>query len=51
MTQVLRRFHVFRQSHFLAFGCYYRQPYFRSPDTYELFLSSLEVRRRFSVCV
>ncbi len=50
--QGLHRFHASGQSHFLTFSCYRRQPHFRSPDTYDLFLTCLEdMRRRFSLCV
>jgi putative transposase len=52
MTQGLHRFHASGQSHFLTFSCCQRQPYFRSPDIYDLFLDCLEdMRRRFSMCV
>jgi REP element-mobilizing transposase RayT len=50
MTLGLRRFHQSRQSHFLTFSCYHRQPGFNSPDTCDLFLACLEeMRRRFSI--
>ena len=50
MTLGLRRFHQSRQSHFLTFSCYHRQPGFNSPDTCDLFLVCLEeMRRRFSI--
>src|ERR1700751_6056134 len=50
MTLGLRRFHQSRQSHFLTFSCYHRQPGFTSPRTCDLFLARLEeMRRRFSV--
>ncbi len=41
-----------RQSHFVTFSCYRRQPAFSSPDRYDLFVQCLEdMRRRFSMCV
>src|SRR5215475_8435195 len=50
MTRGLRRFHQSRQSHFLTFSCYHRQPKFKSPEVCDLFLESLEsMRRRFAM--
>jgi putative transposase len=46
----LNRFHRSRQSHFLTFSCYHRQPYFDCPEAYDLFVQCLEVtRRRFGL--
>ena len=50
MTRGLRRFHESRQSHFITFSCYHRQPKFRSPEACDLFLLCLEeMRRRFAM--
>ena len=52
MPTGLRRFHHSGQSHFVTFSCYQRQPYFSSPDIYDLFVQRLEnMRRNFSMCV
>jgi hypothetical protein len=52
MTQGLRRFQESRQSYFLTFSCYRRQPNFSSPAIYDLFLDCLEdMCRRFFPCV
>lgn len=52
MPRGLRRFHQSRQSHFLTFSCYHRQPNFSSLETCDLFLVCLEdMRRRFGMCV
>ena len=52
MPSGLRRFQQSRQSHFVTFSCYRRQPYFSSPDVYELLVRCLEdMRRRFGLCV
>ena len=49
MPAGLRRFHESRQSHFITFSCYHRQPNFISPETYDLFVQCLvDMRRRFS---
>jgi putative transposase len=42
----LHRFHQSRESHFLTFSCYHRQPYFNCPEIYDLFLHCLEATRR-----
>ena len=48
MPQDLRRFHHSAQSHFLTFSCYRRQPKFDTPDSFDLFVVTLEeMRRRF----
>jgi REP-associated tyrosine transposase len=50
MTRGLRRFHQSRQSHFLTFSCYHRQPKFNSPEVPDLFLECLEsMRDRFAM--
>ncbi len=50
MTRGLRRFHQSRQSHFLTFSCYHRQPKFNAPEVCDLFLECLEsMRRRFAM--
>ena len=52
MTHGLVRFHQSRQSHFLTFSCYHRQPKFASSSRCELFLDCLEqTRRGFHLCV
>jgi putative transposase len=52
MPHGLRRFHQSRQSHFLTFSCYHRQPNFASPDIYDLLVQCLEdMRRRFTMCI
>jgi putative transposase len=48
MPQDLRRFHHSAQSHFLTFSCYRRQPKFDTPNSFDLFVVTLEeMRRRF----
>jgi putative transposase len=50
MPSGLRRFQQTRRSHFVTFSCYRRQPKFRSPEIYDLFLQTLEdMRRQFSM--
>ena len=50
MTGGLRRFHESRQSHFLTFSCYHRQPKFNSPEACDLFLECFEaMRSRFAI--
>jgi len=50
MTRGLHRFHHSRQSHFLTFSCYHRQPKFNSPEVRDLFLECLEsMRHRFAM--
>jgi len=50
MPRGLQRFQQSRQSHFLTFSCYRRQPNFSCPNTYDLFVQCLEeMRRRFSM--
>jgi putative transposase len=50
MTDGLRRFHQSRQSHFLTFSCYHRQPRFNSPQACDLFVDCLEaMRQRFAM--
>ena len=52
MPRGLRRFHDSRQSHFLTFSCYRRQPNFVNAAVYDLFPVCLEqMRRRFDLCV
>ncbi|MGC2248136.1 MAG: transposase [Terriglobales bacterium] len=52
MPSNLRRFQQTRRSHFVTFSCYRRQPYFRSPEIYDLFVQTLEdMRRLFSMYV
>jgi putative transposase len=52
MPRGLQRFQQSRQSHFVTFSCYRRQPNFSCPDTYDLFVQCLEdMRRRFSMCI
>jgi putative transposase len=52
MPSGLRRFQQSRHSHFVTFSCYRRQPNFRSPEIYDLFVRTLEdMRRLFSMCV
>ncbi len=52
MPRGLQRFQQSRQSHFVTFSCYRRQPNFASPDIYDLFVQCLEdMRRRFSMCI
>jgi putative transposase len=52
MPRGLKRFQQTRHSHFLTFSCYHRQPNFRSPEIYDLFVQCVEdMRRRFSMCV
>ena len=50
MPRGLRRFHQSRQSHFVTFSCYRRQPNFADARIYDLFLACLEpMRRRFAL--
>src|SRR5437660_2844878 len=50
MPRGLRRFHESRQSHFLTFSCYHRQPKFNSPEVCDLFVQCLEeMRHRFAM--
>jgi putative transposase len=50
MTRGLRRFHFSRQSHFLTFSCYQRQPKFNCPEISDLFLECLEaMRSRYAI--
>jgi len=42
----LHRFHQSKQSHFLTFSCYRRQPFLDRLDVYDLFLHCLEDTRR-----
>ena len=50
MPRGLRRFHESRQSHFLTFSCYHRQPKFNSPEASDLFVQCLEeMRHRFAM--
>jgi putative transposase len=52
MPHGLKRFHESRQSHFVTFSCYHRQPNFKSPEVCDLFLRCLEqMRIRFAMCV
>ncbi|MFZ0687392.1 MAG: transposase [Terriglobales bacterium] len=52
MPRGLQRFQQSRQSHFVTFSCYRRQPNFSGPETYDLFVQCLEdMRRRFSMCI
>src|SRR5205807_10406308 len=52
MPQTLHRFYGGRDFHFLAFGCYRRQPLFNSATRCDLFLQILErVRRRYRLVV
>ena len=52
MPSGLRRFHQSRQSHFLTFSCYRREPRFCSAAMYDLFVRTLEdTRVRFSLRV
>jgi putative transposase len=51
MPRGLQRFQQSRQSHFLTFSCYRRQPNFSCPDIYDLFVQCLDMRRRFSMCI
>ena len=52
MPHGLKRFHESRQSHFVTFSCFRRQPNFNSPEIYDLFVRCLErMRRRFEMCV
>lgn len=52
MPHGLRRFQQSRQTHFVTFSCYRRQPKFTSPEIYDLFLTCLEqMRQRFGMCV
>ena len=50
MTRGLRRYQQSHQTHFVTFSCYDRRPGFRSPATYNLFLTCLEeMRQRFDL--
>ena len=52
MPHGLRRFQQSRQTHFVTFSCYRRQPKFKSSDIYDLFLICLEqMRQRFGMCI
>jgi putative transposase len=52
MPRGLRRFQESQQSHFITFSCHRRQPLFAAAETYDLFVSCLEVmRRRFDLNV
>jgi hypothetical protein len=49
MPSGLRRFPQSGESLFVTFSCFRRQPSFRSPEVYDLFVRCLEnMRRRFS---
>lgn len=48
MPRGLKRYHQSRQTHFITFSCYHRQPRLRVPARCDLFLEKLEqTRRRF----
>ena len=52
MPWSLHRFHQTRQSHFLTFSCYHRQPKLATMTARETFLSALErVRQSYGLCV
>ena len=52
MPRGLRRFQESRQSHFVTFSCYRRQPYFVTPELCDQFVRALEdMRRRFELCI
>jgi putative transposase len=52
MPRGLRRFQESRQSHFVTFSCYRRQPYFARVEAFDLFVHVLEaMRRRFQLRV
>jgi putative transposase len=52
MTRGLHRFQESGQSHFVTFSCYHRQPYFATPELFDLFVLCLEnMRRQFGLCV
>jgi putative transposase len=52
MPRGLRRFQESRQSHFVTFSCYRRQPYFARVEAFDLFVHVLEaMRRRFQMRV
>ncbi len=52
MPRNLRRFQHSGQSHFVTFSCYHRQPYFSTPEVFDLFIHTLEeMRNRFGVCI
>ena len=52
MPRGLQRFQESRQSHFVTFSCYHRQPNFNSPQIYDLFVLCLEqMRRSFDICI
>src|SRR5215831_3376013 len=48
----LKRFQKTRQSHFVTFCCYHRQPLFTVPETYRVFRKALErIRRNYRLRV
>jgi len=48
----LKRFQKTRQSHFVTFCCYHRQPLFTVPETYRVFEKALErIRRNYRLRV
>ena len=52
MPHGLKRFQQSRQSHFVTFTCYHRNPNFDSAAVYDRFVEALEgTRRRFALCV
>jgi REP-associated tyrosine transposase len=52
MPHDLKRYQESKQSHFVTFSCYRRQPYFATPAMFDLFVRTLEeMRRRFETQV
>ena len=51
MPSGLKRFQHSGQSHFVTFSCFKRQPFFNTPEIYDLFEQCLDMRRRFEMCV
>jgi REP-associated tyrosine transposase len=52
MPRGLHRFQQSRQTHFVTFSCYRRQPKFSSPANCDLFVTCLEkMRQHFEMCV
>jgi putative transposase len=52
MPEGLKRYHHSRQSHFITFSCYHRQPRFCAAEQFQVFVSSLEhIRHEYGMRV
>ena len=52
MTQGLRRFHEYKDPHFITFSCYHRKPLLTPPEAKNIFVAALErVRRTYALRV